>query len=509
MFGGAQSKPPTFGGFGATTTSAPSFGGFGGAAQPAQAGGMFGQNKPSFSFGSSAPATQPTFGGFGATSTAGGGIFGGAATQNKPGGLFGGTNTAFGGAGSAFGTGGATGFGGTATGFGGAPSFGGAQPGGGAGFSGFGGGSTFGAAAGGGLFNPAATVQPGMAGQATNAIQQQLVQLSSSPYGDNPIFKNLTDPAKREDILKPVNPMAQKVLESTQQYKVSPQRNVKPKPKPIGGSLANRSAIFDGLEDDDVNPKSQLFVPKASVKKLILKPRSPAPQTPTSREATAKTTIATTLKSANASVSEMNTPPLISNGNMSPTTPDERRPEVAAKDVENAVNRSADESLNLPAVKDLAGGSGGRNDSLVSADESFAALNPQRKLAAVTEGPQTPMASPVAVEDEENRAPQGPVTLRRSGYYTIPPLNELATYVEKSTGACNVENFTVGRTDYGNIFFPGVTDVAGLNLDEIVFIRHKEVIVYPDDTRKPELGRGLNRRAQVSKTEFLKEVNTF
>ena len=46
-------------------------------------------------------------------------------------------------------------------------------------------------------------------------------------------------------------------------------------------------------------------------------------------------------------------------------------------------------------------------------------------------------------------------------------------------GNCNVDSFTVGREGYGNIFFPGTTNVAGLNLDEIVFIRHKEVIVYP------------------------------
>ena len=29
-----------------------------------------------------------------------------------------------------------------------------------------------------------------------------------------------------------------------------------------------------------------------------------------------------------------------------------------------------------------------------------------------------------------------------------------------SEGNCNVENFTIGRENYGNIFFPGVTNVA-------------------------------------------------
>ncbi len=67
-----------------------------------------------------------------------------------------------------------------------------------------------------------------------------------------------------------------------------------------------------------------------------------------------------------------------------------------------------------------------------------------------------------------------------------------------SEGNCNVENFTIGREGYGNIFFPGVTNVAGLNLDEIVFIRNKEVIVYPDDSKKPEMGKGLNKKAQIT-----------
>lgn len=30
-----------------------------------------------------------------------------------------------------------------------------------------------------------------------------------------------------------------------------------------------------------------------------------------------------------------------------------------------------------------------------------------------------------------------------------------------------VENFTIGREGFGSIFFPGMTDVTGLNLDEI------------------------------------------
>ena len=65
-------------------------------------------------------------------------------------------------------------------------------------------------------------------------------------------------------------------------------------------------------------------------------------------------------------------------------------------------------------------------------------------------------------------------------------------------GNCNVENFTIGRTGYGNIFFLGVINIKNMNFDDIVYFRRKEVIVYPEDDRKPPLGEGLNRRAQVT-----------
>ena len=85
--------------------------------------------------------------------------------------------------------------------------------------------------------------------------------------------------------------------------------------------------------------------------------------------------------------------------------------------------------------------------------------------------------------------------LTRADYYTIPSTSQLSLDTE---GHCLVTGFTVGREGYGNIHYPGTMNVANLNLDDTVFIRHKEVIVYPDDLNKPPLGEGLNRSAQIT-----------
>ena len=58
------------------------------------------------------------------------------------------------------------------------------------------------------------------------------------------------------------------------------------------------------------------------------------------------------------------------------------------------------------------------------------------------------------------------IVLRRPGYYSVPSLEVLAELVDDS-GECNVEDLTIGREGYGSIFFPGITNVAYLNFDEI------------------------------------------
>jgi nuclear pore complex protein Nup98-Nup96 len=89
------------------------------------------------------------------------------------------------------------------------------------------------------------------------------------------------------------------------------------------------------------------------------------------------------------------------------------------------------------------------------------------------------------------------IVLRRPGYYVIPSLAELISLVDED-GRCVVDNFTIGRRGYGSVYFNEPFDVTGLNLDELVHFRHKEVTIYPDDENKPPVGSGLNRKAQIT-----------
>ena len=51
---------------------------------------------------------------------------------------------------------------------------------------------------------------------------------------------------------------------------------------------------------------------------------------------------------------------------------------------------------------------------------------------------------------------------------------------------------------YGQIKFLGETDVRRLDLENIVQFNKCEVLVYMDETKKPAVGQGLNKAAEVT-----------
>ncbi|KAG5223103.1 nuclear pore complex protein [Salix suchowensis] len=89
--------------------------------------------------------------------------------------------------------------------------------------------------------------------------------------------------------------------------------------------------------------------------------------------------------------------------------------------------------------------------------------------------------------------------LRCSDYYTEPRIQELAAKERAKPGFCrHVKDFVVGRHGYGSIKFLVETDVRRLDLESLVQFNNREVIVYMDDSKKPPVGQGLNKPAEVT-----------
>ncbi|KAH0853897.1 hypothetical protein HID58_090619 [Brassica napus] len=89
--------------------------------------------------------------------------------------------------------------------------------------------------------------------------------------------------------------------------------------------------------------------------------------------------------------------------------------------------------------------------------------------------------------------------LRQSDYFTEPSIRELAAKERADPGYCRrVRDFVVGRQGYGSIKFMGETDVRRLDLETLVQFNNREVIVYLDESKKPAVGQGLNKPAEVT-----------
>lgn len=85
--------------------------------------------------------------------------------------------------------------------------------------------------------------------------------------------------------------------------------------------------------------------------------------------------------------------------------------------------------------------------------------------------------------------------LTKPGYYTLPSRAEL--FRMSASQLKEVEDFTVGLENVGKVTWIDKTDIRGLDLDSIIEFRPGEVEVYPDETNKPPVGRGLNKPAVI------------
>lgn len=404
--------------------------------------------------------------------------------------------------------------------------------------------------------------------------------MATSPYGDNPIFKDLKPTAGlSEDALKPTNPAAQKALleSSASQFKVSPRCGgvgSALKLKPVGASFSKKS-LFGGLEEFDSSVEES-FSLKPNAKRLIIKAKSAAPGTTGSPHGTAVSSPArggstAELAASGSSHKRLNIPMRSAATTARPDDTDGSfRNEIpltapnaatsmrlsAGADVggrrESWLHSNALEKVTKQnqrpdggsgstldnTIEELVGsggGSGGTGDDVRSAtrlsvlqerrgndnDEqqqhqqqshgkTFAAHTSTDSASCASrsflddtalsghELSTVSAAAAAAVASSSDAVPHPcGVQLLRAGYYTIPSLDELHEYLSED-GSCRVPYLTIGRRGYGSVHFDAEIDVAGLNLDELVHFRHKEVIIYPGDENKPPVGTELNRKAEVT-----------
>ncbi|XP_034033490.1 nuclear pore complex protein Nup98-Nup96 isoform X2 [Thalassophryne amazonica] len=446
-------------GFGTTTTSAPSFG---------TGTGIFG-NKPTLTLGA---GTNPSTFGFG-TNPAAGSLFG-----NKPatGGLGTGLGTSFG----TVGTGQTSLFGnnqnklgttlGTMGGFG---------------TTAFNSGTNnlvFGAAQ-----QPVALTDPNAAAAQQAMLQQQLNILAYSPYGESSLFRNpLSDPKKKEERLQPTNPTAQKALTTPTHYKLTPRPATRVRPKALTSSGGAKSQLFDSLDDDEPSLTNGAFIPRKNIKKLVLRNLNSSQLSSQGGKET----------------DDLSSPSEYpQNGHSQLLVEEGGEMQGSSRNVDD--NPEVTHFYVNPISKPIPQGRPQTNlqDTIVELNMHKPSRN---VLELSSEEASTSLCEESLQEDKENEQqmsqhsphPAG-LVLTRLGYYTIPSMAELAKAVDED-GRCVVENFTVGRKGYGSVFFPGELNVTGLNLDDIVHFRRKEVVIYPDDKQKPQQGEGLNRQAEVT-----------
>ncbi|CAF2593952.1 unnamed protein product [Rotaria sp. Silwood2] len=88
--------------------------------------------------------------------------------------------------------------------------------------------------------------------------------------------------------------------------------------------------------------------------------------------------------------------------------------------------------------------------------------------------------------------------LTHNDYYTTPKIEELRSHFNEH-GQCFVKQLTIGRKHYGSVTFQGShMNLAGLDLDRIVEIGRRHVIVYPNEEDRPVEGEELNCQAIIS-----------
>ncbi|KAH1103503.1 hypothetical protein AAZX31_13G246800 [Glycine max] len=232
-------------------------------------------------------------------------------------------------------------------------------------------------------------------------------------------------------------------------------------------------AFFSDDEDTPTTPKADaLFIPRENPRALIICPMEQWPGKVSEKPSTFK----------DRSI------PVNENGNISKdasVTPDRTTSQDKDKEKSAVENGVVKEQAQPITTKPTSNGS--------NEDHSLQKADVYKTLSGHRAGEAAIVYEHGA--DVEALMPK----LRRSDYYTLPRIHELAAKERAEPGFCShVKDFVVGRQGYGSIRFLGETDVRRLDLESLIQFNNREVIVYMDDLKKPPVGQGLNKPAEVT-----------
>jgi hypothetical protein len=130
------------------------------------------------------------------------------------------------------------------------------------------------------------------------------------------------------------------------------------------------------------------------------------------------------------------------------------------------------------------------------------ALSPAQKIGSLNLSPTAKLTLEKKQSSQQKRVyadEELTPKLTKANYETEPSRAELARMTE--TELKNVRNFTV-KNQHAKIVFLNTTDVTGLDLDDVVQLNPKSVDLYEGTTKLPEIGKGLNKEAQITYFNF-------
>eukprot|EP00262_Sarcandra_glabra_P015275 TRINITY_DN466_c2_g1_i1.p1 TRINITY_DN466_c2_g1~~TRINITY_DN466_c2_g1_i1.p1 ORF type:complete len:1018 (+),score=232.75 TRINITY_DN466_c2_g1_i1:175-3228(+) len=236
--------------------------------------------------------------------------------------------------------------------------------------------------------------------------------------------------------------------------------------------------FFSDEEETESTPKADaLFIPRENPRALVVRPMEQWPSRTSTEKQSLLRNISTPVHE-NGKISGDGSAPAL-NGS------------VAQDNGRSPAENGLDRSQNVPLqVKPIQKPNGVHNDNPSQKGEdssSYITISGHR-------------AGEAAIVYEHGAGIEALMPkLRHSDYYTEPRIQELAAKERAEPGFCrHVKDFVIGRHGYGSIRFIDETDVRRLDLESLVQFNNREVIVYMDESKKPPVGQGLNKPAEVT-----------